>query len=212
MFLETFCCGPFGTNAYLIGCEKTKKGIFIDPSRGSAQKLLHAAKIQGLEIEAIYLTHSHWDHIADVADILEQLPIKLYVHAKDAENLRHPGSDHIPLFFKISGAEPTDFLEEGQQHQIGELLFTIIHTPGHCPGAVCFYFPSEGVLISGDTLFKGTIGNLSLATAEKEKMWPSLKKLAKLPPSTQIYPGHGDSTTLEEESWIEHAQEMFDGN
>lgn len=209
MILETFPCGPFGTNAYLIGCENTGKGIFIDPAPESAEKLLKAAKKHKLQIEAIYLTHSHWDHIADVAVLKEKLSLNIYIHPKDAENLKHPGSDHVPLFMKVKGAEPTHFLEEGQLHHIGDLNFIVIHTPGHCPGSVCFYFEKEKVLISGDTLFKGTIGTLSLPTGEEEKMWASLKKLALLPPSTKVYPGHGDSTTLKEEEWIKNAKQMF---
>lgn len=209
MILETFPCGPFRTNAYLIGCENTKKGIFIDPAPESAEKLLKTAKNHELQIEAIYLTHSHWDHIADVAILKERLPLNIYVHRKDEENLKHPGSDHIPMFVKIKGAEPTHFLEEGQLHHIGELNFVVIHTPGHCPGSVCFYFEKEKVLISGDTLFKGTIGSLSLPTAEQEKMWDSLKKLSLLPLSTKVYPGHGGPTTLKEEEWIKNAKQLF---
>jgi hydroxyacylglutathione hydrolase len=210
MILETFCCDPLGTNAFLIGCEKTKKGVFIDPASGSSKKLINAAKKHALQIEAIYLTHSHWDHIADVAILKEEIPsLNIYIHPKDAENLRHPGSDHLPLFIRIKGVEPTHFLEEGQVHQIGDLKFSVIHTPGHCPGSVCFYFEKEKVLISGDTLFKGTIGSLSLPTAEEEKMWNSLKKLSELPSSTKVYPGHGDPTTLKEEEWIKNAKQMF---
>lgn len=209
MIVETFSCGPFGTNAILVGCEETKKGIFIDPSQGSASKLLKAAEKHGLQIEAIYLTHSHWDHIVDVASLLQKLSIKVYVHPEDAENLRNPGSDHIPLFVTIQGVEATDFLQEGQLHKVGHLSFIVMHTPGHSPGAVCFYFEKEKVLISGDTLFKGTIGSLSLPTAEEERMWASLKKLAKLPPETKVYPGHGETTTMREEAWIAHAKETF---
>lgn len=209
MILESFSCGPFGTNAFLIGCEGTKKGIFIDPSSGSASKLLHAAKKHDLEVEAIYLTHSHWDHIADVADLKELLGIPIYVHAKDAENLKNPGSDGIPLMIKLRGVEPTHFLEEKQVHHVGHLSFEVIHTPGHSPGAVCFYFKKEEVLISGDTLFKGTMGSLSLPTAEEDRMWESLKKLSLLPPSTKVYPGHGAFTTIQAENWISNAKELF---
>lgn len=209
MILEVFSCGPFGTNALLVGCERTKKGIFIDPAPGSAPKLIQAAKKHGLQIEAIYLTHSHWDHLADVATLKEKMPLKIYVHSKDAENLKKPGSDRIPILIKIHGVEPTDFLEDGQEHHVGEIRFIVIHTPGHSPGAVCLYFEEEHILISGDTLFRGTIGNLSLPTAEEEKMWTSLKKLSLLPSVTKVYPGHGGTTTLGAEEWIAHAKEIF---
>jgi hydroxyacylglutathione hydrolase len=209
MILESYSCGPFGTNALLIGCEKTKRGIFVDPAFESAPKLLSAANRHALHIEAIYLTHSHWDHIVDVAQLKDELSLNVYVHPKDAENLRHPGSDGVPMQIELQGAEPTHFLEEGQIHQVGALRFIVIHTPGHCPGAVCFYFEEQQVLISGDTLFKGTIGSLSLPTAEANLMWESLQKLSLLPPTTKVYPGHGESTTLKNESWIKNAKELF---
>ncbi len=88
-------------------------------------------------------------------------------------------------------------------------MIKVIHTPGHSPGGVCFYLPSEKILFSGDTLFRGTIGNLSLPTARPDLMWDSLKKLAALPPETKVYPGHGGPTTISAEKWIAHAKGKF---
>lgn len=209
MIVEVFPSGPVNTNAILIGCEKTRTGVFIDPSAGSAQKLLDAAEKHHLKIQAIYLTHSHWDHFVDAAYLKQKLRIDVYVHEKDAENLIHPGADRLPTFFDIEGVEPTHLLEDGDKGSIGDLQFVVIHTPGHCPGSVCFYFEKEQVLISGDTLFKGTIGRLDLPTAEPKKMWISLKKLALLPGVTKVYPGHGPTTTIGAETWLSSAENMF---
>lgn len=209
MILEVFPSGPFETNAYLLGSEKTKTGIFIDPAPDSAAALLKAAKQHDLKVEAIFLTHSHWDHIGDVHELRKSLELKLYVHPADADNMRKPGSDGLPLMFAIEGEEPDHFFEEEQKLQVGELEMEVIHTPGHTPGGVSFYLPQEKVLISGDTLFKGSIGNLSFPTADPEAMWESLKKLAKLPPETRVYPGHGPATTIGSEPWLADAKQLF---
>jgi len=209
IILEAFPSGPFETNAYLLGCEEKKVGIFIDPAPDSQSALMKAADMHGLKIQAIFLTHSHWDHIGDVAKLKKALNLKLYVHQADADNMRNPGSDGLPLMFAIEGAEPEFFFEEGQKLQVGQLELIVIHTPGHTPGGVSFYFPKEKVLISGDTLFKGSIGNLSFPTADPEAMWNSLDKLAKLPPETRVYPGHGPATTIGAENWLPNAKQIF---
>ncbi len=100
-------------------------------------------------------------------------------------------------------------LEEGDRISIGEIAFTVISTPGHSPGCVCFYCEKEHILFSGDTLFKGTIGNLTFPTSVPDEMWPSLDKLAALPPETKVYPGHGPSTTIGDESWLPRARKLF---
>jgi hydroxyacylglutathione hydrolase len=100
-------------------------------------------------------------------------------------------------------------LTEGQIVTVGQLTLTVIHTPGHSPGGVCFYAKEEKVLISGDTLFRGTIGKLNSPTGQAERMWPSLKKLAALPPDVRVYPGHGEGTSIGEENWLARAEEIF---
>jgi glyoxylase-like metal-dependent hydrolase (beta-lactamase superfamily II) len=209
MILEAFSLGPAETNAYLLGCQQTKRAAVIDAPFGSADIVHKRAEHLGLHIEILLLTHSHWDHIAEAAAFKEKWQIPLYIHEEDAENLKHPGSDRLPLFFPVKGVEPDGFLSDHQTLKVGELSIEVIHTPGHTPGGVCFYLPAEHALISGDTLFQGTIGNLSFPTARPHLMWDSLKKLAQLPPSTDVYPGHGDPTTIRAESWITHAKDRY---
>ncbi len=210
MILEIFPSGPLETNAYLLACSQTKKAVIIDTPSESTDLILQKASKLSVSIEKILLTHSHWDHIADVALLKEKLNVPVYVHEEDAGNLEHPGSDKIPLFFPIAGVKPDGFLVEGQELHVGHLKIQVIHTPGHTLGGVCFYLAKEKVLISGDTLFRGTIGSLSLPTARPASMWPSLKKLAALPAETKVYPGHGGPTSIGAEQWIAHAQEQFD--
>lgn len=209
MILEIFSTGPIETNAILVGCEKTKKAIVIDPGYKSKNKLLKKAEKFGLTIEKIYLTHSHWDHFADLVPLKKELDCPVLVHKDDSGNIQNPGSDGLPLIFEIEGVLPDEFLEEGQIHQVGNLSFKVIHTPGHSPGGVGFYFEKEKILIIGDTLFKGTCGRVDLPGANPEKMIASLKKLATLPNDTIVVPGHGPNTTIGQESWINNAQEYF---
>lgn len=202
MLIRSFPSGPLQTNGILIGCPKTYKGAIIDAPFGSSKAILSQAKEWRLTVEKILLTHTHWDHIADAKTLREQTGAPLYVHSLDAKNLEEPGSDGLPLYIPIEPVKPDFFFQGGEQVTLGTIPFEVIHTPGHCPGSVCFYFPTEKVLISGDTLFRGTYGALHLPTAEPKKMRSSLARLAKLPPETQVIPGHGPATSIGEESWL----------
>lgn len=207
MLIKCFPSGPFETNAYLLACRETDKGVLIDPSPGSAEALIKAAF--GVKIEAILLTHSHWDHIADLKKVKKAFNVPVYVHPADRGNVENPGSDGLPLMMAIEGVIPDFDLKEGEIIPIGHLEIKVIETPGHSPGGVCFFLEKEKILFSGDTLFKGSIGNISLPTSDRSAMWRSLEKLEKLPPDTTVYPGHGPLTTIGEESWLPRAREVF---
>lgn len=209
MTIAVFPSGPFETNAYILHCPDTKIACIIDPAPDSLKALQNYIEVQGLKPEKLLLTHSHWDHIANAAPLIEIYGLKTYIHPLDAPNLEHPGSDGLPCWISFKGVKPDAFLNEGDTLEVGHIILKVIHTPGHTPGGVSFYAPNQNFLISGDTLFKGTIGNLSFPTAVPDLMWPSLKKLAKLPPETKVFPGHGPATSIANEGWLEKAQELF---
>lgn len=209
MLLQAFPSGPFETNAYLIACPETLKAVIIDPAPGSYRSITEKISNHQLKPIAIWLTHSHWDHIADTAKLKETYKIPVLIHPLDAPNLETPGADLLPCWIPFDGVHPTKLINEGDLLAVGNIQFQVIHTPGHSPGGVCFYCANEGILISGDTLFKGTIGNLSFPTSRPDLMWSSLDKLAKLPPATHVFPGHGPSTTIGNESWLPRAEELF---
>lgn len=210
MNIQAFPSGPFSTNSYLIVCLATKEAAIIDAAPDSAQAICAYLDKHGLTCNQLLLTHSHWDHIADVALLKEQLHVQVWVHSLDIPNLEHPGADQLPCWISFPGVHPDHLFEEGESIEVGQLRFSVIHTPGHSPGSSCFYEKQQGVLFSGDTLFKGTIGNLSFPTSQPELMWSSLSKLNQLPPQTKVYPGHGESTTIGAEAWLSHAKEMFE--
>lgn len=191
--LRKFTCGPFETNCYLDGT------VLIDAPPGSFDEVDEP-------ITHILLTHSHWDHTADCYKFKKANPaIIIAIHENDRGNIEVPGSDGLPLFMKIEGVVPDIFVKEGDTIE----GFQVIDLPGHTPGGVGFYDPKRGLLFSGDTLFQNTIGNLSFPTARPELMWKSLKKLAKLPPETIVMPGHGPSTTIAKERWLDKAEDYF---
>jgi glyoxylase-like metal-dependent hydrolase (beta-lactamase superfamily II) len=209
MILHKFPFGPLQTNTILFVCPDTRKAIVFDPAQGSSSAVLKKAEQLQARIEKILITHAHWDHIADVHVLKKQTQASVYIHPFDVGNLERPGSDGIPLFGPIMGVKPDFLIQEGDEILLGKLSFTVLHTPGHSPGSVCYHLCSEKLLISGDTLFEGSIGNLSLPTAQPDKMWISLQKLAQLPSETHVVPGHGRDTTIGREHWLGRAKELF---
>lgn len=209
MLIQAFPSGPFATNAYVVACADTHKAAILDPGLESAAPIIRYIENHQLVAEKILLTHTHWDHIGDVAYLKKHLQLPVYVHEADAKNLRHPGSDGLPLLVPIEGIEPDGWLKEGDVVPIGNLKFKVIHTSGHSPGGICLYEQQHHILMSGDTLFKGTIGNLTFPTARPREMWKSLHRLAQLPSETQVFPGHGEKTTIGEENWLPDAEKIF---
>lgn len=193
--------GPYETNCYLLACEK--EAYVIDPAPDATALVSKVLEDEKLTLKGILLTHSHWDHIADVAPLMKRFPgLFLSVHEADKRNLQTPGSDGLPLWAYIEGVAPTNLLQDKEIVKLGKSSWEIIHTPGHSKGSVCLYSADEGLLFSGDTLFQGTYGNISFPTSEPKEMKPSLQKLAKLPKNTKVFPGHGSSTTIGDEVWL----------
>ncbi len=209
MLVHVFPSGPLETNTILVACSKTQLTAIFDPAPDSTPQVNACLAEHNLTPKMILLTHSHWDHIADVAALKKIWQIPVAIHSADLPNLEQPGADGLPFYIPMQGVKPDQLLAGGDVISIGSLCFQVIHTPGHSPGSVCFYEPEQHILISGDTLFKGSIGNLSFPTSKADDMWPSLDKLQKLAPTTRIFPGHGPDTILCKESWLPHAKSMF---
>lgn len=209
MILETFSSGPCDTNTYVVGCQKTKKAFVVDVPPDSVFRITQILAKHSLVLERILLTHSHWDHIGGVSELKESTDAPVWVHALDAENVKKPGSDGLPLFFSIKGCIPDGFLKEGDLFSVGSIEVQVLETPGHTPGGVSFYLPQEKILFSGDTLFKGTMGRIDFPGSSPNKMWHSLERLGTLPLETKVYSGHGPFTYLKQERWICAAKEKF---
>lgn len=210
MEIHKIAAGPIDTNTYLVGCEKTKKVLIIDPAKDSFTPTLEWVEAGGWEVDMIGLTHSHWDHIADVSLVKKCFEAPVYVHPLDAVNLDRPGSDGLDLPFPIKGVRPDYLWEEGRVYKLGELAFKLLWTPGHSQGSCCLYFEKERVLFSGDMLFAGGVGRVDLATGYLRKMVQSMGQLLELPDKTEVYPGHGPVTTIgDEREMLSQGEKLF---
>jgi len=206
--IKSFSTGPFQTNVYIVFSTNSRQAVAIDPAPESTDRIIQILEQKNKTLSAIWLTHSHWDHTADCSFLLEYQKVPVLVHKHDADNLVHPGADGLPAFLDMQPVTPTKYIENGEVLTIGESRWEVIHVPGHSPGSVCFYNQEEGVLISGDTLFAGTMGNISFPTSSPHLMGTSLFRLSSLPPSTRVFPGHGRATTIEaERNWMLDAAE-----
>ncbi len=199
MILHIFPTGLLHTNAMVVACKSTRRAVIVDPGPGSFSCVVECVKKNKFFVDSIILTHSHWDHFSDASRVKSVYNVPLFVHAADADNLRNPGSDGLVMLSDIEAVEPDGLLSDGENITVGELEFRVVHTPGHSPGSVCFYCAEHSMILTGDTLFKGGIGNLSLPTSQPERMRKSLETLALLPPETCVYPGHGRKTTIKAE-------------
>lgn len=198
MKIITFTGGEVETNAYLVVDESTKDAMIVDAPHGLCDEIL--AKANALKAKVVYLvnTHGHWDHIADNAPILRATGVKLLIHPDDEKLVRDPSlMMEYGLFFEIEPTQPSRLLNEGDQLELGNLRFEILHCPGHCPGSIVLYERAEKLAIVGDVIFAGSIGRPDLPGGSLEQLLASIEmKILTLPNETKLLPGHGPATTV----------------
>ncbi len=175
------------TNCYLLWGEQSETCAVIDPGDGPEQ-VLQAAAQQGKRIEAILLTHAHFDHVGGVRAIAEQTGCRVFLCTADCAMPQQLTAG--PLYY-------TDAYGEGSTLQLAGLGIRVMHTPGHTPGSVCLL--ADGALFSGDTLFADSCGRTDLPGGSWTQLAQSLKRLRDIRGDWQVYPGHGPATTLARE-------------
>ncbi|MFC5446739.1 MBL fold metallo-hydrolase [Paenibacillus aestuarii] len=188
--------GPLSTNAYLLSDPDTKKGIIIDPGM-NPQPLIK--RIADLDIEAILLTHAHFDHIGGVDEIRKLKGCPVYIHDLEADWLTNPkknGSARWPELGTLIETEPAEYaLGEGQVLDFLGIRLRVFHTPGHSPGSVSFLYDKH--LFGGDVLFKMSVGRTDLPGGDENTLLDSIQdKLFALDDDVTVYPGHGAKTTI----------------
>lgn len=182
-------------NIYLLVDDSSGEAVAVDCSIGGDAALKYAEE-NGIHIALIVNTHGHLDHTYNNALFKERTGAPLAIHSADL-----PFIERLPemaLSWGLSpvrSPQPDLLLEDGQELQVGGMSLQVIHTPGHTPGGICLYSP--GVLISGDTLFKGSIGRTDLPGGSFAELIASIRgRLLVLPDDTIVYPGHGPPTTI----------------
>jgi hydroxyacylglutathione hydrolase len=188
------------TNSYLVADEPTKKAVIFDAPDHTVQPLLDKARAEGWDVIGLWLTHGHFDHVADHAVVSRVFPgAKVLIHRLDEPKLRQPNSLLFRLPFEVPPGEPHMLIEDGQELRLGNLKVNVIHTPGHAPGHVMFHFPDESVLIGGDLIIMGAVGRTDLPDSDPDALNASIRKIMRLPGETKLFPGHGHPSTLREE-------------
>lgn len=182
--VESMILGDLDTNCYLVWGQNSESCVIIDPA-ASPERILNRAAQLGKTVQAILLTHGHFDHVGGVKAVAEKTGCAVYLCTQDLT--LPPRLTDGPLYY-------TQPYGEGDIVQAANLTFQVLHTPGHTAGSVCLI--TEDALFSGDTLFAGTCGRTDIPGSSPVAMARSLARLGALPGDYTVYPGHGRSSTL----------------
>lgn len=196
MKVEKFVTGIISTNCYLAINEETKQTVVIDPAACPSYLMSHI-KSEGLKVEAILLTHGHFDHIMGIDGFLSEFDVPVYVHEDDADAMEDPVLNQSSTYTSGYTFGKARYLRDRQTLELAGYTFQVIHTPGHTKGGCCYYVASEDVLFSGDTLFQNSVGRTDFVNSSTSDLVHSVReKLFLLPDDTIVYPGHMGETKI----------------
>jgi glyoxylase-like metal-dependent hydrolase (beta-lactamase superfamily II) len=200
MIVEVMPVGMLQCNCTVLGDETTHEAMVVDPG-DEVQKILDVVKKHGLKVTQIVVTHAHIDHIAGAAKLKKLTGAPVYYNQLDLPLVKM--MDVQAGWLGVQTPEvmaPDASAEDGLKLAVGASEGLILHTPGHTEGSVSLHFPSEGLLLAGDTLFAGSIGRTDLPGGDTAKIMASLRgRLMELPDETRVIPGHGGQTSIGEE-------------
>jgi len=174
----------------VVSDEARKACVIIDPGDES-ERILQYIQEAGLTPTAIFVTHGHYDHTMAIDDIVKAWDIPVYIHAQDTTTETRPNP------YRYLSDDSTQFYAEGETVPVGNLIFTVLGTPGHSPGSVVLQ--CESALFTGDTLFLDDCGRTDLPGGDRDVMMASLRRLYQLPGNYTVYPGHEEESTLDRE-------------
>jgi hydroxyacylglutathione hydrolase len=206
MKIITLPMGTMGVNCYLLRDMTTGIGAVVDPggdlpAYSSAQLILRKCAAEAIDIKYILITHAHFDHILSLEALREATGAQVCIHQYDTAALADPNLSYMAQFANITEpCEPAEVtLVDGDIITIGSSELEVIHTPGHTPGSICF--KGDDFILTGDTLFRGSIGRCDLYGGDQAVMFQSLNKFKLIAEAKdyKIYPGHGQSTLLSRE-------------
>ena len=200
-----FTFNPLGTNCSVHWEEGQKACTVVDPGMSSddgVKELTDFFQKEGLTPDAIFLTHGHFDHVWGVEKLLKVYPVPVYMHPADKGILADGASvfKGMQSFKVFQHSIATTDVVEGDVLTSGGTEWKVLHTPGHTPGGVCYYSALNNLLLSGDTLFAGSIGRTDLGGGDYDVLMHSIQeKLLTLPGDTDVIPGHGQPTSIAQE-------------
>ena len=188
------------TNCYLIADDDTGVAVLFDAPDHTIVSALDRAVSRGWDVVGLWLTHGHFDHLADHAVFRERFPRgRVLIHPLDEPKLLQPVSRVFPLPFTIPPGKPDALVNDGDELRVGSMRVRVLHTPGHSPGHVCYHFVKEKVLVGGDLIIDGAVGRTDLPDSDPAALADSVRKIMQLPDDTTLLGGHGESRTLGEE-------------
>ena len=201
MILEVRAVAPFYKNGFVVGCERTREAVLIDPG-DEVDELLGAVRDLDVDVQAILLTHAHIDHITGVAAAKEAFDVPVYLHRDDLFLYDMAVQQGAMFGFKVRQPPPVDAFYDAEPFAFGDYEVRVHHTPGHCPGGVCLADRQRRVeagthLFVGDTLFAGSIGRTDLPGGDYDVLMRSITEvLFPLGDAAIVHPGHGPDTTI----------------
>ena len=200
MILEMLTVGPFQENCYIIGDEQTGTGALVDPGDESARIAL-AVEQTGLDIGQIIITHAHIDHVGAVAALADEYACPVLMHAEAEPMLQQLPTQAMMMGLRFGKLPTVDHhIEDEEVLEVGGLRLRSLYTPGHAPGHLAFYLEDEGLVLSGDALFAGSVGRTDLFGGDMDLLMRSInERLVTLPDETRVLSGHGPETTIGEE-------------
>lgn len=195
--IEQIPFGPLQTNCYLLGCTETRQAAYIDPS-WDGHTLAGHAEDAGWRVTKILLTHTHFDHVAGLADLKQATGADVYAHPDAVPMLQ--AAKQAGTHWGVAMTQPDDpdqLLADGDVVAVGSLQLDVLLTPGHAPGHVSFYLRAFDLLFDGDVLFQGSIGRTDFPGCSHAELMRSIReKLLTLPDQTVVLSGHGPQTTI----------------
>lgn len=201
MKINTYALGEMQANCYLL--EQEGEAIIIDPA-DDASFLLEEVLRKNVKLLAILGTHGHFDHVMAAGEIQMSFNVPFYMHKKDQfliDRLEDTAEHFLGHKQILIPPKSIEYVNTGE-FQISNFKFQIFYTPGHTPGSLTFYFPTEKELFTGDTLFAGAVGRTDLSYSSKKDLWNSLQSILVLPEESVINAGHGESSYIGQEKAI----------
>jgi glyoxylase-like metal-dependent hydrolase (beta-lactamase superfamily II) len=195
--VTTMVVGPFQENCYLVVDPTTRAAALVDPG-AEGPRLVDAVRRADVDLQAVWLTHAHLDHVGGLAEVKAAWDVPVYLHPLDLPVFAY--APRAAAMYGLPWSEqptPDRAFAEGDVVALGALRFVAMHTPGHAPGHVVLH--GHGVALAGDLLFQGSIGRTDLPGSDPQAMTASLARIAALPPATRVLPGHGPDTTIARE-------------